>query len=422
MPAAPTRDVVVGPAPLSDERPVRAEDEQVAVSPSKVESFRRCELRWFLEHVGGGDTAGAAQSVGTLVHAVAEARPRRRRRSTEEALQARLEALLPTVDLGSGWVAAQGAREGRGHGPAAGALAGRRTGREVVATELAFAAAVGRARLGGRVDRLERDDRGRAVVVDLKTGIEQGAEPTSCPSTRSSRPTSSPSRPAPSTGLAESGGAELVQVGKAGGQGLRRAGASSRCPTATTPAGPATLVLEVAEGMAGSAFRAVDNRYCAMLPGAHQLPGAGRRPDGDRHEPDAPAARRAGQGQPSLFDPTPRPRGPAHAGRAGRPARRVHPPTPSRPAAITAPLRPHVVVAGAGSGKTQTMGLRVVWLVANGLVEPHRVLGLTFTRKAAAELGERVRRMLRAAAAAHEHVAVPRPTTSPLRCAPASRP
>ena len=72
-----------------------------------------------------------------------------------------------------------------------------------------------------------------------------------------------------------------------------------------------------------------------------------------------------------------------------------HPPTREQEEAITAPLTPTVVVAGAGSGKTQTMGLRVAWLVANGMVEPHRVLGLTFTRKAAAELGLRVRRMLR---------------------------
>ncbi|HEU4910941.1 MAG TPA: ATP-dependent DNA helicase [Actinomycetes bacterium] len=77
------------------------------------------------------------------------------------------------------------------------------------------------------------------------------------------------------------------------------------------------------------------------------------------------------------------------------------PPTAEQTEAISAALRPRVVVAGAGSGKTQTMGLRVVWLVANGLVEPHRVLGLTFTRKAASELGERVRRMLRRLAIAH---------------------
>ena len=79
-----------------------------------------------------------------------------------------------------------------------------------------------------------------------------------------------------------------------------------------------------------------------------------------------------------------------------------HPPTPEQATVISAPLSPRVVVAGAGSGKTQTMGLRVVWLVANGMVEPHRILGLTFTRKAAAELGERIRRMLRALRAEHE--------------------
>jgi DNA helicase II / ATP-dependent DNA helicase PcrA len=53
--------------------------------------------------------------------------------------------------------------------------------------------------------------------------------------------------------------------------------------------------------------------------------------------------------------------------------------------------RPLVVVAGAGSGKTETMAARVCWLVANGRVDPEAVLGLTFTRKAAGELAERVR-------------------------------
>jgi DNA helicase II / ATP-dependent DNA helicase PcrA len=52
------------------------------------------------------------------------------------------------------------------------------------------------------------------------------------------------------------------------------------------------------------------------------------------------------------------------------------------------------VVAGAGSGKSETMAARLVWLVANGMVRPERVLGLTFTRKAAAELADRVRARL----------------------------
>ncbi len=63
-------------------------------------------------------------------------------------------------------------------------------------------------------------------------------------------------------------------------------------------------------------------------------------------------------------------------------------------AAITAPLEPAVIIAGAGSGKTTVMAARVVWLVGSGQVRPEQVLGLTFTRKAAGELGGRVRRAL----------------------------
>ncbi|GGB72465.1 ATP-dependent helicase [Knoellia flava] len=67
-----------------------------------------------------------------------------------------------------------------------------------------------------------------------------------------------------------------------------------------------------------------------------------------------------------------------------------HLPTPEQTAVIEAPLRPLLVIAGAGSGKTETMAARVVWLVANGLAQPDEVLGLTFTRKAATELAERI--------------------------------
>lgn len=69
----------------------------------------------------------------------------------------------------------------------------------------------------------------------------------------------------------------------------------------------------------------------------------------------------------------------------GRPS-----PTDEQVAVIEAPLEPALVVAGAGSGKTETMAARVVWLIANELVAPEDVLGLTFTRKAAGELTTRV--------------------------------
>ncbi len=63
-------------------------------------------------------------------------------------------------------------------------------------------------------------------------------------------------------------------------------------------------------------------------------------------------------------------------------------------AAITAPLQPGVIVAGAGSGKTTVMAARVVWLVGTGAVAADEILGLTFTNKAASELGQRVRKAL----------------------------
>ena len=62
---------------------------------------------------------------------------------------------------------------------------------------------------------------------------------------------------------------------------------------------------------------------------------------------------------------------------------------------LSNPMEPSVVIAGAGSGKTETMAARVIYLVANGFVRPDEILGLTFTRKAAGELSVRIRTRLR---------------------------
>ena len=81
--------------------------------------------------------------------------------------------------------------------------------------------------------------------------------------------------------------------------------------------------------------------------------------------------------------------------------------------AITAPLEPGVIIAGAGSGKTTVMAARVVWLVGTGQVRPEEVLGLTFTRKAAAELSGRVRAALLRAAGG-EQIEIVLRMTNPL--------
>ena len=78
----------------------------------------------------------------------------------------------------------------------------------------------------------------------------------------------------------------------------------------------------------------------------------------------------------------------------GDPEKPVEYPTEDQTGIIEAPLEPLLVIAGAGSGKTKTMADRVVWLVANNLVRPEQILGVTFTRKAAGELATRIRQRL----------------------------
>lgn len=72
-------------------------------------------------------------------------------------------------------------------------------------------------------------------------------------------------------------------------------------------------------------------------------------------------------------------------------------PTDEQRAVIIAPQQPLVVVAGAGSGKTETMANRVVYAVLSGQVDAEEVLGLTFTRKATHELQERLAKRITSA-------------------------
>lgn len=55
---------------------------------------------------------------------------------------------------------------------------------------------------------------------------------------------------------------------------------------------------------------------------------------------------------------------------------------------------PTLVIAGAGSGKTETMSQRVLYLIAKYGMQPERILGLTFTRKAAGEFSSRLRKRI----------------------------
>ena len=58
------------------------------------------------------------------------------------------------------------------------------------------------------------------------------------------------------------------------------------------------------------------------------------------------------------------------------------------------PAGPLLVIAGAGSGKTNTLAHRVAHLIVNG-ADPRRILLMTFSRRAASEMSRRVERISR---------------------------
>ncbi|MEE2048640.1 PD-(D/E)XK nuclease family protein, partial [Nocardiopsis tropica] len=152
--------------PFSDDRPLAGEDDTIRVSPSQVESFTDCQLRWLLERAAGASSGDSASALGTVVHAVAVLVAQG---SGADEISGRMDEIWADLDFGGPWEAAQ-QRERAVEMVRKLISWDASNDRELVVTEEGFKVEVGGIEITGRVDRLERDGRGRAVVVDIKTG------------------------------------------------------------------------------------------------------------------------------------------------------------------------------------------------------------------------------------------------------------
>ncbi|MGH3580439.1 MAG: PD-(D/E)XK nuclease family protein, partial [Mycobacterium sp.] len=152
----------------STSEPLWSGDEHVVtVSPSTVQTLSDCPLRWLLERHGGSDSRDVRSAIGSLMHALVADSTK-----TENQLLAELENVWGALPFESQWYADN---ELARHGAMLSAFAQWRelTRRQLteVGTEVAVDGLVAPGvRVRGRVDRLERDNADRLVIVDVKTG------------------------------------------------------------------------------------------------------------------------------------------------------------------------------------------------------------------------------------------------------------
>lgn len=249
---------LAGPSVSGDLRPG---DGPVRVSPSRVEVFERCPLRWLLEETGGRTGRTTAQGLGTLVHEIAQEVPDAREDRMLELLAERFGRL----GLGTGWVAdrERARAEGMLRKLAGYVRDSRAAGRRLAAVERQVRIQVGRAAVRGQVDRLEVDGDGNAVVVDLKTGrtVPTVAEAARHAQLGVYQVAAQEGAFADDAGEhARSGGAALVHLGTDSGSAPVRH--QDPVDRAEDPRWAHRLLARSAEGMAGADFPAAVGQHC----------------------------------------------------------------------------------------------------------------------------------------------------------------
>ncbi|GGF26685.1 DNA helicase [Subtercola lobariae] len=147
-------------------------DAVVDVSPSKLETFEKSPLAWYIDKVSGG-TFGLPAGIGTLLHSVMEEVTKRPDPDfSVVALWDELDERWNELHFESPWLAERERRrtETKVRGLSEYLQRFERDGGTLLGGEESFTLDVGRARLRGTVDRVELRPDGHVSVVDLKTG------------------------------------------------------------------------------------------------------------------------------------------------------------------------------------------------------------------------------------------------------------
>ena len=160
----------LGGLSLSTTEPILPPDAEVSVSPSNLQSFSECGLKWFIEKSGGRDGDSTAQLLGIAIHSLA-AMLKGEPGLTFEELSTRLENGWQLIDGNKGWVRDYQFKLAleklekfyKWHST-------NKSNRTLFAVEAEFKKVIGRALFNGSVDRVEVDNEGRVYIVDLKTG------------------------------------------------------------------------------------------------------------------------------------------------------------------------------------------------------------------------------------------------------------
>ncbi|MGB3829571.1 MAG: ATP-dependent DNA helicase [Ornithinimicrobium sp.] len=272
------------PSSWMDGRRVSTTDQRVphgpvTVSPSKVQSFNECALRWLLTSHGGEGEAMVSTAVGTLVHDIVARDPE----GSTTALITTLDERWAELRQDGSWVASRAQRRARDMLKRFVAYRERMAeqGQELVGVELAARVDVGRARLNGRVDRLERTADGSFAVVDLKTGSAKplAADIATHPQLAAYQVVVVEGGLSEVTGpQARSAGAALAHLGTAGGKST----AVQRQPAvddAEDPRWAHELIERTAQGMSGAVFPATVGAWCRSCAVKTCCP---MQPEGDR--------------------------------------------------------------------------------------------------------------------------------------------